>query len=193
VNISDYLPSDRPESCLTTEVPSSVLKLKADNNPWNCCEMKDLFDYISNSVLILPNLTCKWPSEYENKHWEVLKNADCSTTIAPTLIRMTEESTSVSVTSSSDRNSAIPKGIEKPATKDVGLLSADSSLAMLIVIVTLSVTVIVLLVLVIGLSYFLCVRKTRSNYFPMKRLDNQRPETDENEQLQMNEAGASHS
>ena len=212
VNICDYLPSDRSESCLTTEVSSSVLKLKVDNNPWNCdCEMKVLFDYISKSVLTLPNLTCKGPSEYENKQWEVLKDADCSTTIAPTVIRMTEDSTSVSVTSSSNRNSAIlkgtekpaannvgsqsaaspnsaiPKGTENPATNNAGPLSVASLVVMLSVIVVLSLMVIVLILLVVRQSLVIHGRTPRRNSFPMKPLDNQNPETNASEEIQMSE------
>ena len=154
MNISDYLSSDSSESCLTTEVPSSVLKLKADNNPWNCdCDMKVLYDTIFESVSTLPNLTCKGPPQYENKHWEVLKDADCSSTVASTVIRMTEESVSVSeesvsvsVRSSFGRNSAIPEDTEKPATNNDVPQAHTYMLMLLIIIVLLLIIMSLLLV-----------------------------------------------
>jgi len=102
--------------------------------------MKVLFDIIFKNVPTLPNLTCKGPPKYENKHWEVLKDEDCSSTVAPTVIGMADESVvptvigtadelvvptvtgmadgpvSVSVRSSSDRNSTIPEDTEKLAS-----------------------------------------------------------------------------
>jgi len=148
VNIFDYLPSDSSESCLTTEVPSSVLKLKADNNPWNCdCDMKGFFDIIFKNVSPLPNLTCKGPPEYENKQWEVLEDVDCSSTVAPTGIRMTEESVTVSVRTSSVANSATPEDTEKPTTNNEGPQTAT--------LMPMSIVSIILLSVVFG-SIFSC-------------------------------------
>ena len=155
LSICDYLPSDSSESCLTTEALSSVLKMKADNNPWNCdCKMKDLFDYTSKSGLTLPNLTCKWPSEHEKKHWRFLEDADCSTSVAPTVVLMTEESVSVSKLSSYDQNSAISKGTEKPAANNIDPLPATFSVTVWIVIIILLLIGIVLI-----FSFILLFRK----------------------------------
>jgi len=199
VNICDYLPSDRSESCLTTEVPSSMLKLKADNNPWNCdCDMKDLFDIISKSVLTLPNLTCKGPSEYENKHWEVLTDVDCSTTLAPTVIRTTEKSVSVSMTSSSDRKSATPKteksmsvpmtsssdgksaiskDTEKPAANNEDPLKDTLETVLKVNIISLIVLGLIFLFLIF-MSCFLCMRRMKWNRVLSSHLGNQERETD---------------
>jgi hypothetical protein len=90
--ISDYLSSDDCESCLGTDL-SWVLKLKADNNPWNCdCEMKDLFDYVSERSSSPLDLTCKEPVMLENESWEALKHVDCGTSTASAVSLMTEES-----------------------------------------------------------------------------------------------------
>jgi hypothetical protein len=142
-----------------TEVQSPVLKLKADNNPWNCdCAMKDLFDIIFKRGVTLPNLICKGPSEYENKHWGVLKYADCSTTVAPPVTRMTEKSVSVSVTSSSDRKAAILKDTEKTAANNVSPLPDTGSVEMTkVIIISVAVNVSILLV-VICLFYVIYVR-----------------------------------
>jgi len=176
VSVCDYLPNDSSESCLTTEVPSSVLKLKADNNPWNCdCDMKVLFD-IFESVSTIPNLTCKGPPKYESKHWEVLKDADCSTTVAPTVIRTAEESVRVSVRTPSGLNLTIPEDTQKPTTNIEGLQTAT-------LIETLQV-IIILLVIVIGLiisfiMFKLCVlimRRLKGNYVHVPHSGNQEPE-----------------
>jgi len=163
VNISDYHPSDSSESCLTNDVPSSVLKLKADNNPWNCDRrMKDLFDIIFESGLTLPNLTCKGPSKYENEHWEVLKDADFSTTVAPTVIRMTEISVSVSVTSPSVRILTIPKDTETPATNNEGLLKDTLQAVFKVPVVTWIVIVLTILITIVVLCV-LCIRRLKHN------------------------------
>ena len=168
MNICDYLPSDSSESCLTTDVPSSVLKLKADNNPWNCdCDMKDLFDIIFKSVLTLPNLTCIGPLQYENKHWEVLKDADCSTTVAPTVIRTTKESVSFSITSSLGGNSPIPEDTEKPAINNDGPHTAT--------LITMLQATVILLVIIVGLIisfiifilFVVCRRRLKRNFVPI--------------------------
>jgi hypothetical protein len=163
----DYLPSDSIESCLATEVPSLVLKLKADNNPWNCdCEMKVLYDHTSKSVLKLPNLTCKEPSKYENQHWEVLKDADCSTSVSPTVIQTTEDSVSVSMTSSSssssDRNSSISKHTEKPVDNNIGPVQATSSVVWIVITSISAVLTLGLIVLFIWLDSKM--RRLRSDY-----------------------------
>jgi hypothetical protein len=208
VNICDYLPSDSSESCLTTEVPSSMLKLKADNNPWNCdCDMKDLFDIISKSVLTLPNLTCKGPSEYENKHWEVLTDVDCSTTLAPTVIRTTEKSVSVSMTSSSDRKLAthkteksmsvsvtssfdgklaIFKDTEKPATTNDGPLKDTLETVLTVNIISLIVLGLILLFLIFVLC-FVCMRRQKRYRVLPSLPGNQGLETNAHEETQLTE------
>lgn len=176
MNISDYLPSDSSESCLTTEVPSSLLKLKADNNPWNCdCYMKGFFDIIFKNDSTIPNLTCKGPPKYEHKHWKVLKDADCSSTVAPTVIRMTEESVSVSeesvsvseesvsvsVRSSSGRSSATHEDTEKPVTNNDGPETAALKSNFLIIII---LVVVVLIILIVTLIFFV-LRKCRLKHY----------------------------
>jgi thiol:disulfide interchange protein len=181
-----------------------MLKLKADNNPWNCdCDMKDLFDIIYKSVLTLPNLTCKGPSEYENKHWEVLTDVDCSTTLAPTVIRTTEKSVSVSmasssdrksaipkteksisvsVTSSSDRKSAIPEDTEKPATNNDGPLKDTLETVLKVNIISLIVLVLIFLFLIF-MSCFLCMCGLKRYRVLRSLLGNQGRETNAHEIL----------
>jgi hypothetical protein len=190
VNIYDYLPSDNSESCLATAVPSPVLKLKADNNPWNCdCYMKDLIDTILKSALTIPNLTCKGPTEYENKQWEVLKYADCSTTVAPTvipttvapnLIRKPQDSVLISVTSTSDRNSAIPEDTEKPTTNNVNHLPDTASTEIWIWLL-LSLTVVCILC---NIYLFLRMRRMKRNYSRLTHTPNQEHGTNAYEMIQ---------
>lgn len=48
ISVGDYLAIDNLELCLEPESSPSVLKLKADNNPWHCdCKMKHFLEYIS--------------------------------------------------------------------------------------------------------------------------------------------------
>jgi len=187
VSICDYLPNDSSELCLTTEVPSPVLKLKADNNPWNCdCDMKVLFD-IFESVSTLPNLTCKGPPEYESKHWEVLKDADCSTTVAPTVIRTTEKSVFVSMRTSSGRNSTIPEDTKKPTT-NIDVPQTATLIEMLQVIIILLVIVIGLIISFI--MFKLCVlimRRLKGNYVPVPHPGNEEPETNTRGQIPLND------
>ena len=155
--VSDYLPSDSFESCLPTEASSSVLKLKADNNAWNCdCEMKVLFDYISKNDLAPPNLTCKGPSEYENLHWKVLKSINCSTPAAPVFTRMIEVPASVPKKTSSVTKAVIPNLIDKPRVNTTAPLSANSSEKMLIV--PLLIPLLIVTFLCVVLSFFTCKR-----------------------------------
>jgi cbb3-type cytochrome oxidase subunit 3 len=180
VNICDYLPSDSSESCLTNEVSSSVLKLKADNNPWNCdCEMKVLYDYNSKSVLKLPNLTCKEPSEYENQHWDVLKDADCRTSVSPTVTQTTEVPVPVSVTSSStDQKSAISTDTEKPADNNIGSVLDITSVAFIAIASLMTVMTAILIALFIWL--YSKTRKLEREYYARLRSDEEHP-TNRNE------------
>jgi hypothetical protein len=134
--------------------------------------MKVLYDYNSKSVLTLPNLTCKRPSEYENKHWEVLKDADCSTSVSPTVMQTTEGSVSVSVASSSVRNSAISKDTEKPADNIAPPIDT-SSVLWIAIISSMGVFIVVL-----GLVFALLFRWL---YLKVGRLETNRQETNRQE------------
>jgi hypothetical protein len=119
VNLSDYLPSDNYEACLETEVSSSEVKVKADNNPWNCdCTLKFLFDYVSESISSQLNLTCKEPSRLENSSWNALKHVDCSTSTAPNVKLITDESSSVPARRPVDTGSRDNRVTEESAVND---------------------------------------------------------------------------
>jgi hypothetical protein len=96
ISVGDYLSSDNLESCMEPESTPSVLKIKADNNPWHCdCKMKDFFEYISKQGPAFSGFICKEPQKYENISWKVLAEMDCTAYTSRNIEEVAEKPTSV--------------------------------------------------------------------------------------------------
>lgn len=155
-NLSEYLASDSPESCLATEVSSSLLKVKVNNNPWDC-----------DCPLALRNLICKKPSRDEKLRVGFLKPVDCKTTTTASVARVTEEPPPAIPRSSHNAESIISNATDIPTTvNNTAPLSATFSELLMIVIIILLSIVIVLLCAILILRYYKHKRR--------------RPQTDDN-------------
>lgn len=154
-NLSEYLASDSPESCLATEVSSSLLKVKVNNNPWDC-----------DCPLALRNLICKKPSRDEKLRVGFLK-PDCKTTTTASVARVTEEPPPAILRSSHNAVPIISNATDIPTTvNNTAPLSATFSELLMIVIIILLSIVIVLLCATLVLRYYKHKRR--------------RPQTDDN-------------
>jgi hypothetical protein len=175
VNLNDYLPSDNYEACLETEVSSSIVKVKADNNPWNCdCTLKFLFDYVSERTSSQLNVNCKEPSRLENSSWNALKHVDCSTSTAPNVKLITDESASVPARGPVDTGSNDNRVTEESAVNDRRFtptcpVCTSSEIEYIGVIISLSI------VTVIFICLFL-IKRVRL-YMPKRRQSHPREDT----------------